>query len=311
MTGSVTAQPVVIAMDIGGTGMKCGVVAVDGPVLHTERHDTLASRGPAAVAAAICDIAEQLAGKARVLGQAPVAAGVAIPGVVDEVRGIAVFAANLGFRDVPLRDLVSARLGVPAALGHDMRAAGLAEARLGAGHGADDVIFVGIGTGIAAAHVRGGHTNSGAHGAAGELGHIVVRPGGLACPCGQRGCLETIASAASVARRYAEATGRAESAAEVVARAVAGEDAAGEIWRETVDALADGLLTAQALLDTEVFVIGGGLGEAGEALLGPLREALAARVTFHRMPRLVKASLGDTAGLRGAALLGLDALSTQ
>ncbi|WP_310376779.1 ROK family protein [Catenuloplanes atrovinosus] len=298
-------------MDIGGTGMKCGVVAVDGPVLHTERHDTLASRGPAAVAAAICDIAEQLAGKARVLGQAPVAAGVAIPGVVDEVRGIAVFAANLGFRDVPLRDLVSARLGVPAALGHDMRAAGLAEARLGAGHGADDVIFVGIGTGIAAAHVRGGHTNSGAHGAAGELGHIVVRPGGLACPCGQRGCLETIASAASVARRYAEATGRAESAAEVVARAVAGEDAAGEIWRETVDALADGLLTAQALLDTEVFVIGGGLGEAGEALLGPLREALAARVTFHRMPRLVKASLGDTAGLRGAALLGLDALSTQ
>ncbi|MFI5840414.1 ROK family protein [Catenuloplanes sp. NPDC051500] len=292
-------------MDIGGTGMKCGVVAVDGEVLHTERHDTLASRGPVAVTAAICDIAEELAGKARAAGQTPVAAGVAIPGVVDEVRGVAVFAANLGFRDVPLRDLVSARLGIPAALGHDMRAAGLAEARLGAGHGADDVIFVGIGTGIAAAHVRGGHTNSGAHGAAGELGHIVVRPGGPACACGQRGCLETIASAASVARRYLALTGVETSAADVVARVTVGEDAAAEIWRETVDALADGLLTAQALLDTEVFVIGGGLGEAGETLLGPLREALAARVTFHRMPRLVKASLGDTAGLRGAALLGL------
>ncbi|MDP9798157.1 glucokinase [Catenuloplanes nepalensis] len=305
------SSPVVVAMDIGGTGMKCGVVAVDGPVLHTERHDTLASRGPDAVAASICDIAEELAAKARGAGQTPVAAGVAIPGVVDEVRGIAVFAANLGFRDVPLRDLVSSRLGIPAALGHDMRAAGLAEARLGAGHGSDDVIFVGIGTGIAAAHVRGGHTNSGAHGAAGELGHIVVRPGGPACACGQRGCLETIASAASVARRYLALTGSRISAAEVVTRAVAGEDAAGEIWRETVAALADGLLTAQALLDTEVFVIGGGLGEAGEALLGPLRERLAARVTFHRLPRLVKASLGDTAGLRGAALLGLEALTSH
>nr|WP_033342427.1 ROK family protein [Catenuloplanes japonicus] len=298
-------------MDIGGTGMKCGLVAVDGPVLHTERHDTLAARGPEAVTAAICDIAEELAGKARASGQTPVAAGVAIPGVVDEVRGLAVFSSNLGFRDVPLRDLVSARLGIPAALGHDMRAAGLAEARLGAGHGSDDVIFVGIGTGIAGAHVRGGHTNSGAHGAAGELGHIVVRPGGPDCPCGQRGCLETIASAASVARRYVARTGVNTSAADVVARVIAGEDAAAEIWRETVDALADGLLTAQALLDTEVFVIGGGLGEAGETLLGPLREALAARVTFHRMPRLVKASLGDTAGLRGAALLGLEALSTS
>ncbi len=150
----------------------------------------------------LCDehVAALQAGKARGLGQTPVAAGVAIPGVVDEARGVAVFAANLGFRDVPLRDLVAERLGLPAALGHDMRAAGLAEARLGAGHGAEDVIFVGIGTGIAAAHVRGGHTNSGAHGAAGELGHIVVRPGGPACACGQRGCLETGASASAASR---------------------------------------------------------------------------------------------------------------
>lgn len=299
---------VVVALDVGGTGIKCGLVDRSGTVRYAERHATEARRGPDAVIETILDIAESLAGKARGNGDEPRAVGVVVPGVVDETAGVAAWSANVGFRGVPLRALVSARLGLPAALGHDVRAGGLAEARLGAGRGTGHVLFVAVGTGIAAAHVVAGRGFAGAHGAAGELGHIVVRPQGPPCACGARGCLETLASAAAVGRRYAELTGTSASAAEVATRAGAGDPAAARTWREAVEALADGLSTAQALYDAEVIVIGGGLAEAGDVLLEPLRAGLRERITFHREPRLVGATLGDEAGRLGAALLALDTL---
>jgi glucokinase len=287
--------------------MKCALVRPDGTVHHAERHPTLAARGPQAVTANILDVAAALADRARADGLDPIAAGVAVPGVVDDERGIAVWSSNVGFRDVPLRDLVADRLGLPAALGHDVRAGGMAEARLGAGRAERHVLFMAIGTGIAAAHVVDGKTLAGAHGAAGEVGHVVVRPGGPSCGCGQHGCLESVASAAAIGRRYAELSGIAGAAAsDVAARSVAGEPLAATVWRDAVEALADGLLTAQALYDAAVVVLGGGLAEAGETLLAPLRFALDQRVTFHPMPRIVRAALGDTAGCLGAALLALD-----
>ncbi|MFI6261178.1 ROK family protein [Micromonospora sp. NPDC051006] len=299
---------VVVALDVGGTGMKCALVRPDGRTVHTERHPTGSDRGPAAVVDTILEVAEGLAGKACADGRTPVALGVAVPGVVDEGRGVAVWSANIGFRDVPLRDLAVARLGLPTALGHDVRVGGLAEARLGAGRGAGHVLFVAIGTGIAAAHVVDGSASVGAHGAAGEIGHILVRPDGPRCGCGRPGCLEAIASAAAVGRRYAELTGVPADAAEVAERAAAGEPAAVRIWQETVAALADGLATGQALFDVATIVLGGGLAQAGARLLDPLRAALHERMTFHREPRLVAAALGDEAGCLGAALLALDAL---
>jgi len=300
---------VVVALDVGGTGMKCALVRPDGRVHHAERHPTLAARGPEAVTANILDVAAGLADRARADGLNPVAAGVAVPGVVDEETGTAVWSSNVGFRDVPLRDLVSDRLGVPAALGHDVRVGGLAEARLGAGRDERHVLFIAIGTGIAAAHVVDGKAFAGAHGAAGEVGHVIVRPGGPPCGCGARGCLEAVASAAAVGRRYVELSGIAGvTASDVVARAAAGEALANTVWTEAVEAFADGLLTAQALYDAGIVVLGGGLAESGEALLAPLRIALDARITFHRVPRIVRAALGDTAGCLGAALLALDTL---
>ncbi|OJF10030.1 ROK family protein [Couchioplanes caeruleus] len=300
---------VVVALDVGGTGMKCALVRPDGTVHHAERHPTLAQRGPEAVTATILDVAAGLAGRARSDGLHPVAAGVAVPGVVDEESGTAVWSSNVGFRDVPLRDLVAHRLGLPAVLGHDVRVGGLAEARLGAGRDQRHVLFIAIGTGIAAAHVVDGRAFAGAHGAAGEVGHIIVRPGGPLCGCGARGCLESIASAAAVGRRYVGLSGEeGVTAYDVAKRAVAGEELANRVWTEAVEAFADGLLTAQALYDAGIVVLGGGLAEAGEALLAPLRTALAARTTFHRMPRIVRAALGDAAGSLGAALLALDSL---
>jgi glucokinase len=303
------SDDVVIALDVGGTGMKCALVRPDGMVYHAERHPTLAARGAEAVTATILDVASGLAGRARADGLVPVAAGVAVPGVVNEETGTAVWSSNVGFRDVPLRDLLSARLGVPAALGHDVRVGGMAEARLGAGRDQRHVLFVAIGTGIAAAHVVDGRAFGGAHGAAGEVGHVIVRPGGPPCGCGARGCLESVASASAIGRRYAELSGIAEVAAfDVAARAAAGEALATAVWTDALEALADGLLTAQALYDAGIVVLGGGLAEAGEALLAPLRRALDARITFHRLPLLTRAALGDTAGCLGAALFALDSL---
>ncbi|MCZ7419356.1 MULTISPECIES: ROK family protein [unclassified Micromonospora] len=334
-------EEVAVALDVGGTGMKCALVGVDGVVRHAERHPTDAGRGPDAVVETILSVAEGLAGKAYADGLTPTALGIVVPGVVDEARGVAVWSANVGFRDVPLRDLAAARLGLPTALGHDVRAGGLAEARLGAGRDTGHVLFVAIGTGIAAAHVVAGRAVTGAHGAAGELGHILVRPDGPVCGCGRPGCLEAVASASAVARRYAELTGTGTAgdtgtattrrtgsasddgsaagsgrgrtmvtAAEVAARADAGEKVAAQVWRETVEALADGLATAQALFDVATIVLGGGLAQAGAGLFDPLRAALRDRLTFHREPRLVPAVLGDEAGCLGAALLALDQMET-
>ncbi len=301
----------VVAIDVGGTGMKCALVRPDGTVHHAERHPTGAARGADAVVATVLDVAGSLAGRARADGLTPVAAGIAVPGVVDEATGTAVWSANVGFRGVPLRDLVSARLGLPAALGHDVRAGGVAEARLGAGRAYRHVLFMAIGTGIAAAHLVDGRASAGAHGAAGELGHVIVRPGGPPCGCGARGCLEAVASAAAVARRYTDLAGVPASAAEVAARAAAGDQLAGRVWREAVEAFADGLLTAQALYDAEAVVVGGGLAEAGRALLEPLHTAVAGRITFHRPPVLLRAALGDGAGCLGAALLALDTVEQR
>jgi glucokinase len=303
----------VIALDVGGTGMKAALVGADGELLHRARRATGRERGPDAVVESILGFAADLAAHgAAHLGEPASAAGVAVPGIVDDKLGIAAYSANLGWRDVPLRDLLSTRLaGVPVALGHDVRTGGLAEGRIGAGLGADRFLFVALGTGIAGAIGVDGRVEAGAHGFAGEIGHIVVRPGGAPCPCGQHGCLERYASAAAVSDAWAAACGDPEADAADCARAVAsGDPNAVRVWRDAVDALADGLVTAITLLDPRALIVGGGLAEAGETLFAPLREAVGARVTFQKLPSIVPAALGDTAGCLGAGLLAWDLLET-
>ncbi|MEU3444335.1 ROK family protein [Streptomyces griseoincarnatus] len=303
----------VIALDVGGTGMKAALVGADGELLHQARRPTGRERGPDAVVEGILDFAAELrAHGIRAHGEPASAAGVAVPGIVDEAEGVAAYAANLGWRDVPLRALLAGRLGgVPVALGHDVRTGGLAEGRIGAGRGADRFLFVPLGTGIAGAIGIDGKVEAGAHGFAGEIGHIVVRPGGAECPCGQRGCLERFASASAVSRAWAEASGDPDADAADCAKAVAsGDERAARVWQEAVDALADGLVTALTLLDPRTLIIGGGLAEAGETLFTPLREAVRRRVTFQKLPSLVPAALGDTAGCLGAGLLAWDLTKT-
>ena len=300
----------VIALDVGGTGMKAALIGAEGRLLHRARRATGRERGPDAVVEGILDFAADLRSHGiERFGEPASAAGVAVPGIVDEERGIAAYSANLGWRDVPLRDLLAEKLGAPVALGHDVRTGGLAEGRIGAGRGADRFLFVPLGTGIAGAIGIGGRVEAGAHGFAGEIGHIVVRPQGAACPCGQRGCLERYASAAAVSEAWAAASGTPEADAADCAKAVvSGDPNAVRIWQDAIDALADGLLTALTLLDPRTLIIGGGLAEAGETLFTPLRDAVHERVTFQKLPSVVPAALGDTAGCLGAGLLAWDLL---
>ncbi|MFD8422306.1 ROK family protein [Streptomyces sp. NPDC059466] len=303
----------VIALDVGGTGMKAALVGPAGELLHQARRATGRDRGPDAVVGAILDFAAELrAHGERRFGTPAAAAGVAVPGIVDADSGTAVYSANLGWRDVPLRRLLGERLGgVPVALGHDVRTGGLAEGRIGAGQGTDRFLFVPLGTGIAGAIGINGTVEAGAHGFAGEIGHIVVRPQGTACPCGQHGCLERYASAAAVSEAWAGVSGSPDADAADCAKAVESGDArAVRVWQDAVDALADGLVTALTLLDPRTLIIGGGLAEAGDTLFTPLRAAVERRVTFQKLPSVVPAALGDTAGCLGAGLLAWDLLES-
>lgn len=293
-----------IALDIGGTYIKGGVAGADGVLRHTERWPTGAERGPDAVLETVLAAATQLADE-----HAPMAAGIAAPGIVDEASGVSVLSANLGWRQLPVRARLADRLGLPVALGHDVRAGGLAEARLGAGRGSRNFLFVPVGTGIAAAVMVDGRAWTGSHARVGELGHLVVRPGGEACVCGGRGCLETVASAAAIARHYTRTTSEGGvTAKEVGERATTGDPAAVRVWHDAIAALADGLANAITLLDPERIVIGGGLAHAGESYFAPLRAAVAERLTFQAMPEIVPAQLGHQAGCQGAALLAHDLL---
>ncbi|MEV7120714.1 ROK family protein [Kitasatospora griseola] len=304
----------VIALDVGGTGMKAALVAQDGSVLYEARRPTGREHGTDAVVATILDFAADLAQEGRTrFGAAPLAAGVAVPGTIDEKNGIAVFSANLGWRDLPMRKLLGERLGnIPVALGHDVRSGGLAEGRIGAGRGVDRFLFIALGTGIAGAIGIHGGIEAGAHGYGGEIGHVVVRPGGPQCGCGARGCLETLASASAVSRAWAEATGDPDADAAACALAVeSGDPAALVVWQNAVDALADGIVLAQSLLDPSTVIVGGGLAEAGDTLFTPLRAAVTERLTFQMPPKVVPAMLKDTAASLGAGLLAWDLLSME
>ncbi|MFF9453599.1 ROK family protein [Streptomyces flaveolus] len=303
----------VVGIDLGGTDIKAALVAANGTVVHSIRRATHRERGPQAVVEAVADTAAALVTENdERTGQPLLGVGVVVPGLVDEPAGVAVYSANLGWRHLPLRDLLGERLGLPVALGHDVRAGAVAESRLGAGRGHDDFVFVALGTGIAAAHVRAGRVQRGSRYSAGELGHLVVRRTGPRCGCGRRGCLEALASASAIARRYGVAVrqqGRdaGDTSAEQVCRlAVMGDSVARRIWSTAVAALADGLAAYTVLCDPGLIVLGGGVARAGAALTDPLRRALASRLTFSHPPEVAIAQMGTQAGCRGAALLAFD-----
>ncbi|MGH3517600.1 MAG: ROK family protein [Haloechinothrix sp.] len=300
----------VIAVDVGGTRMKAAVVDDHAKVLVARQQPTHRAEGAEAVVHRITALVRELMAVATDQGAVPVGVGVVVPGIVDEAAGVAVASANMGWRNVPVRALLENATAVPVAFGHDVRAGGLAEAVLGAGRGAGDFLFLPIGTGIAGAVVLSGRPYSGG-GFAGEIGHVVVQPGGRPCPCGAAGCLETVASADAIARAYQERSGERSTAEQVMRRAAKNDHHAVAVWDEALDALATALVAYTSMLAPELIVVGGGLASSGARLLEPLQTLLAARLTFQRAPKLQLAELGDQSGCLGAALLAWERLGRQ
>ncbi|QMU77761.1 ROK family protein [Streptacidiphilus sp. PB12-B1b] len=295
----------VAGIDVGGTGIKAVLADRTGQLLGGATRIATPRPGPD-IARRTADAVASLLDTLRASATGPLrAVGVVVPGLVDEARAVGVFSENLGWRDAPFGELLAERLDLPVAFGHDVRAGGLAEARLGAGRGKGDSVFLPIGTGISAAlHLDGRPYPAGGY--AGEIGHTDVGHG-EPCVCGAAGCLEAIASASAIARRYTRRSGRAVGgAAEVLALRAAGDADAAAVWAEAVSALVTGLAWLAGVLAPRTVIVGGGLAGAGTALLEPLARQLADRLTFQRVPELVPAALGDQAGCRGAALLAWD-----
>jgi glucokinase len=303
----------VVAVDVGGTQLKGAAVTCGGVVRAAERIATATDDGPDAVATQIEQLVRAMAEAAlSQTGELPLAAGVVVPGVIDADMGLVRYAANIGWEDLDLGARVRKVLDVPVILGNDARAAAVAEATFGAARGVDNFFAIGIGTGIGGSMVLDGIPHDGEHGLAGEIGHIQAVADGPLCNCGERGCLETIASASAIRRRYLERGGDrhvAIQASDVLRRAALGGDrVAVGVRDEAIGALAFVLTIVQRIVDLDLVVIGGGLGAAGDALAVPLNEELRRRASFQPAPRVLISDLGPEAGCRGAGVMAWDFL---
>jgi glucokinase len=297
-----TATDLLLAVDVGGTSVKGALLTGDGALLTASRVRTAQDhRAPLDSVHLAID---------TLLAEAPsppAALGLCTPGLVDPERGVVRYAANLGWSDLSLADLLRDRYRIPVWIDHDARAAAAAELAARGGSEVRDLLFVPLGTGVSGALVAGGAVVLGAGGAAGELGHVSIYPDGERCECGQRGCIEVYASAAGILRRYRKAGGRVDSLAEAIAR-LETDDAIRTVWADAIDALARGLVAMTAVLDPQLIVLGGGLSLSGTALLEPLRERLTELLTWRRPPELALSALGATGGIVGAALLAAGSL---
>jgi len=303
-----------IGIDIGGTKVAAGVVDDRGNILARARRRT-PSRDPEHLVDVVTEIVRQLLSEHQIA-----AVGVGAAGFVDADRRMVLFAPNLAWRDTPLRDEIAARIELPVVVENDANAAAWGEYRYGAGEQHPHLVVLTIGTGIGAGLVLNGQLYRGAYGIAGEPGHVRVVPGGRQCGCGNLGCWEQYCSGTALVRAAQEiATERPDDAKRlleladdveaidgpVVTRAAQEGDAAAiDCFTEIGRWLGQGIADLAAVLDPGRFVIGGGVSDAGELLLGPARETYAAALTGrgHRpMAEVVCARLGAEAGLIGAA----------
>jgi glucokinase len=302
-----------VGIDLGGTQLRVAVADDRGHLKTVVRYPTEAARGRQHVidriVAAVAEAREDAATPVRRVR----ALGIGLPGPVDPAAGLVISPANLpGFRNVPLNRILTRATGIPSFLHHDAHLAALGEHRRGAARGASEVIYVTVSTGIGAGLILRGEVYAGAHGIAGEVGHIVVQRDGPLCTCGNRGCLEAVASGTGIARAAREsAPGRPGSAlhrlerpgAEDVARAArAGDELAIAILKTAGTYLGIAIGTLVNLFNPQLIVLGGSVIKAGGPLLRPMRESMTASSwkASRRGLRIVSPALGDDAGLIGA-----------
>lgn len=320
MTPSAAAAPT-IGLDVGGTKVLGVAVDGDGSVVAEHREPT--PRGGDAVLAAMAETVRRL----REAVPGVVAIGAGVPGLVDRGGNLR-FAPNLpGVVELPVAARLGEQTGLPVRVDNDATCALWGEHEAGVAQGADDVLLVTLGTGIGGGLLLDGRLARGTNGFGGEFGHMVVAAGGIACPCGRRGCWERYASGSGLGRMGREAADAGTGwrlvdlaggdagdvkGEHVTAAAAEGDAGALAVVEGFAGWFALGLANLVAIVDVATCVVGGGLVEAGDTLLGPIREAVAGSLLGgdHRPAvEIVAASLGEHAGAVGAAHLAREALT--
>ncbi len=311
----------VLAVDVGGTRTRAAVVNDQGRVLARTSFATRPERGVDDTLARIDSAVRQ------VLGTTPLAdvrgIGVTAPGPLDPWTGELFSPPNMpGWEHVPLKQYIEERFGRPTLVGNDANLAALGEHRFGAGRGVNDMIYLTISTGIGGGVILGGKLFVGAHGFAGEVGHQTVEARGPRCNCGNIGCLEIMASGPAIAReaRSAIAAGEATSMLElaggkveaitgehITQAALAGDALARSLYARAGFYIGVGIVNLIHLFNPDLFVLGGGVTNAGELLFAPIRQTVDERAIpiMRKGVRIERAELRDDVGLLGATALVL------
>jgi glucokinase len=315
-------QQVFVGLDLGGTKIQAVLVDAEGKVLGQCRHATPQQGGPPAIIEELYATLQEVTRMVKLEPSAITGVGVGAPGAVDPVAGVLLQAGNLPGWDgpYPLAESLSKKAKVPVFLGNDVQVAVMAEARLGVGRSYRSLLGVWWGTGVGGGIYLDGRRWTG-RGAAGEIGHIVVRRGGAKCSCGRRGCMEAYAGRGSMERKARKAVERGEKTrlfeimesqgkdrltSGVWMKALKQEDGLAErLVARAVRMLGAGIASAVNLLDVEAVIIGGGLGtRLGEPYVERITQAMHPHLFVSQRPPHVRLSaLGELSGAMGAALL--------
>jgi glucokinase len=300
-------------VDVGGTKIAGAVVDTEGKVLEEHRVESPAT-DTEAIEDAIAGLVNELGSRHRIE-----AVGVGAAGYISASRSVVMFAPNLAWRDVDLKSELEERVHVPVVVENDANSAAWGEFRFGAAEDADEMLLVTVGTGVGGGLVLHGELFRGSFGAAAEIGHLRVVPGGRLCGCGNLGCLEQYGSGSALVRSARDASHTPEAAALLAAAGGDPERITGPMITELAQAgdpfalaglaeigrwLGEGIASLAAVLDPAVVVIGGGVSDAGDLLLDPIREAFGQQLTGrdHRPVLEIRAAtLGNRAGMIGAA----------
>ena len=309
-----------IGIDVGGTNLVAGVVDETGAILDKVSHPVDKSMNAEAVCQELARMARAVCTVSDIPESEIAGVGIGLPGLVDNKTGMAVQTPNMPFKDTPVRELFQKVWNVPVYLGNDANCAAIGEYFAGAAKSSNNAVVVTIGTGIGGGLVVDGKLLTGFANAGMEVGHMIIHPNGMMCGCGQRGCWEQYGSATALIRltriemeRNSETalweicehdkdkvTGRTAFQA-----ARLGDAAAKRVLAQYLEGLSIGLINLVNILQPEIICLGGGVSNAeDDLLLDPLRKLVSEGVFDKHVPvRLEKASLGNDAGIVGAAML--------
>ena len=294
-----------LGFDIGGTNIAAGLVNDSYQIMHQDSRPFPRGQNAAAVADCVLSLTEALCLRAKVSARALAGVGVAIPGSLDPSGETVLNAYNLDFHNVPFRQMVQDRMPqLRVTLCNDANAATLAEHRAGSLRGCMTAALLTLGTGVGGGLILGGRLFNGGRNSGVEPGHIPLRIRGRVCSCGNSGCLECYCSAT----RLAVDGGPLgfDDAKQVIDAAKLGDPKAADLFDAYVDDLGSALIAMIHLLDPERIAIGGGVCHAGEFLLQPLRINVAKKCFFESSPEIVRATMGNNAGIVGAACMNED-----